>query len=149
MSEKAYSSVSILLVEDDDIDAMGVQRAFRKMRIANDIVRARDGIEALEILRAAEVNRPFIILLDINMPRMNGLEMLKELRIDESLTDSIVFVLTTSKDDSDKMEAYREHIAGYIVKSELDVDFTQLIDLLDHYWRLVKLPDKSTRSNGK
>ena len=137
---KDYQEVSILLVEDDDIDAMGIERALKKLRLANPFIRAKDGVEGLTILRKSAIERPFIILLDLNMPRMNGLEMLKELRQDPQLTDCVVFVLTTSKDDEDRSSAYKEHIAGYIVKSNLDTDFTELLKLLDHYWRLVELP---------
>lgn len=140
MDKNNYKPVSILLVEDDDIDAMGVERAVKKMRLANPIYRARDGIEGLEMLRNNAVEQPYLILLDLNMPRMNGIEMLKELRSDPKLTTSIVFVLTTSKDDEDKLAAYSEHIAGYIVKSHLDKGFTELVQLLDHYWRLIEMP---------
>jgi CheY-like chemotaxis protein len=138
--DKNYKEVSILLVEDDDVDAMGISRALKKLRMANPFHRARDGIEALEMLRSQTIKRPHIILLDLNMPRMNGLELLHELREDESLSDSVVFVLTTSKDDNDIVQAYKKHIAGYIVKSNLDTDFTELLLLLDHYWRIVELP---------
>jgi CheY-like chemotaxis protein len=140
MSSTSYETVSILLVEDDDVDAMGVQRAFRKLKVANPLVRARDGVEGLEMLRNKTVKKPFLILLDLNMPRMNGLEMLAELRKDPELTDSIVFVLTTSQDDVDKMSAYKAHIAGYIVKSNVGSGFNELIQLLDHYWRVVEIP---------
>jgi CheY-like chemotaxis protein len=140
MNNRAYKEVSILLVEDDDIDAMSIERALKKLRLANPYYRAVDGVEGLAILRNQGVGRPFIILLDLNMPRMNGLEMLVELRKDPKLTDSVVFVLTTSNDDQDRAQAYKEHIAGYIVKSKLDSDFTELLQLLDHYWRLVELP---------
>jgi CheY-like chemotaxis protein len=140
MSNGNYKSVSLLLVEDDDVDAMGITRALTKMKLANPLFRARDGIEALEMLRNKVVTRPYLILLDLNMPRMNGLELLAELRADLNLTDSIVFVLTTSEDDEDKTAAYKQHIAGYIVKSKLDTEFSPLIQLLDHYWHLVELP---------
>ncbi len=140
MTENNYKEVSILLVEDDDVDAMGIERAFRKMRIANPLHRAKDGLEGLQMLREQAVTRPYIILLDLNMPRMNGLEMLAEIRKDESLTDAVVFVLTTSRADKDRAAAYREHIADYIVKSSVDSDFTELLQLLNHYWRLVELP---------
>lgn len=143
MTNHQYDTVSILLVEDDDIDAMGIKRALNKLRVANPLHRASDGIEALEILRGDQIQHPYLILLDLNMPRMSGLEMLEELRADPKLTDSVVFVLTTSKDDEDIMAAYKEHISGYIVKSQLNPDFTELFDLLDHYWRLVEFPAKS------
>ena len=132
-----YTDATILLVEDDDIDAMIVQRAFKKLRIINPIVRAKDGIVALDLLRNASVSRPYIILLDLNMPRMGGLEMLKELRSDEVLKNNVVFVLTTSKDDEDKFAAYSQNIAGYILKENLQDGFDELVKLLDHYWRIV------------
>lgn len=141
MSDINYKHATILLVEDDDIDAKMVQRAFNKLKIANPIIRAKDGEIALELLRDGTVARPFIILLDLNMPRMGGLEMLKELRADENLSSSLIFVLTTSKDDQDKIAAYNQNIAGYILKEKLQDNFDDLVQLLDHYWRIVELPD--------
>jgi CheY-like chemotaxis protein len=135
-----YKPASILLVDDDDIDAMSVQRAFSRMKIANPIVRAKDGIEALDILRNGGVKQPYLILLDLNMPRMGGLELLNTIRSDPQLESNVVFVLTTSKDDEDKLAAYKHHVAGYIVKEKLDEGFEQLVKMLDHYWRLVELP---------
>lgn len=135
-----YKPASILLVEDDDVDAMSVMRAFNRMRIANPIVRAKDGIEALEILQDEDIQRPYLILLDLNMPRMGGIDFLKILRSNSSLESSVVFVLTTSKDDADQLAAYKHHVAGYIIKENLDDGFEQLVKMLDHYWRLVELP---------
>lgn len=142
MTDINYKHATILLVEDDDIDAMIVERAFKKLRIVNPIVRAKDGILALELLRSTTVSRPYIILLDLNMPRMGGLEMLEELRGDKNLTNNVVFVLTTSKDDEDKFAAYSQNIAGYILKESLQDGFDDLVKLLDHYWRIVELPDR-------
>lgn len=127
-------------MEDDDIDAQGIKRALRQLKVANPLYRARDGIEGLEMMRKDLIDQPYLVLLDLNMPRMGGLEMLKALREDSKLTQSVVFVLTTSKDDEDKIAAYKEHIAGYILKSTLDTGFNDLVKLLDHYWRLVELP---------
>ncbi len=135
-----YREASILLIDDDDVDAIGVERALTKLRLANPFVRARDGIEGLEIMRSGAIASPYLLLLDLNMPRMNGIEMLKELRADPKLSSTVVFVLTTSDDDQDKVAAYSEHIAGYIVKNKLNSDFSELMQLLDHYWRLVELP---------
>ncbi|MBL4583003.1 MAG: response regulator [Pseudomonadales bacterium] len=140
MTIDQYKTVSILLVEDDDVDAMGVERALNKMKLANPFLRARDGIEGLEMLRAKPADHPYLVLLDLNMPRMSGIEMLKIIREDPLLTRTIVFVLTTSDDDIDKVAAYNEHIAGYVVKTKLDTDFGELMQLLDHYWRLVEMP---------
>lgn len=140
MNNNGFQPISILLVDDDDIDAMGVERALKKLKLANPLFRARDGIEGLEMLRARKVNQPYLLLLDLNMPRMSGIEMLKELRNDPNLRSTVVFVLTTSDDDKDKVAAYNEHIAGYIVKNKLDTGFDDLLKLLDHYWRLVEFP---------
>ena len=140
MNNKDCKTVSILLVDDDDVDAMGVERALNKLRLANPFFRARDGIEGLEMLRAKAVDQPYMVLLDLNMPRMNGIEMLRELRRDADLRGTVVFVLTTSDEDRDKLATYNEHIAGYIVKTKFDTGFDELLQLLEHYWRLVELP---------
>ncbi len=133
--------VTILLVDDDDVDAMGVQRALQKLKIVNPLVRARDGLEALMLLRTPDaVQRPYLILLDLNMPRMNGIEMLIELRQDPALCSSVVFVLTTSQDDEDKFAAYNKNVAGYIVKKQVGDGFMRVMEMLDHYWRVVELP---------
>ncbi|MFK7737476.1 MAG: response regulator [Pirellulaceae bacterium] len=138
------NTVAVLLVEDDDIDAESVARAFKKQRIANPITRAHNGLQALEILRGSEnhpkLSRPYLILLDLNMPKMSGLEFLEEVRNDASLRDSIVFVLTTSDADRDKLMAYEKNVAGYIVKSRVGEDFVNLVNVIDHYWRYVEFP---------
>ncbi|NND61262.1 MAG: response regulator [Gammaproteobacteria bacterium] len=136
-------TVNILLVEDDDVDAEAIERAFEKAKIANPVFRARDGLEALEMLRAKgadEIARPYIVLLDLKMPRMNGLAFLDEIRLDEDLRDSVVFVLTTSAAEKDVSAAYEKYVAGYIVKSQVGSSFKDLIGLLDYYWRVVALP---------
>ena len=144
MNEKngTHKEVTILLVDDDDIDAMGVQRALSQLKIANQIVRARDGIEALELLRThGAVPRPCVILLDINMPRMNGIETLAALRSDSALASSVVVMLTTSQDDQDKLASYAQHVAGYIVKRQAGNGFLRVMEMLDNYWRIVELPN--------
>ncbi len=138
---KLFKEVTIFLVDDDDIDAMGVQRALKQLKILNPVIRAHDGQEALEMLRAPnKVPRPYMILLDINMPRMNGLEMLDVLRNDPLLASSVVFMLTTSQDDQDRVAAYQQHVAGYIVKRQAGDGFLRVMEMLDRYWRLVELP---------
>jgi CheY-like chemotaxis protein len=137
-----YKNATILLIEDDDVDAMSVERAFKKLKIINPIVRAKDGVIALELLKDGAVDKPFLILLDLNMPRMGGLELLTELRNDKDLKRSVVFILTTSKADEDKLAAYDKNIAGYIVKERLQYGFDELVKLLDHYWRIVELPEQ-------
>ncbi|MBV1899833.1 MAG: response regulator [Cycloclasticus sp.] len=132
--------VTLLLVEDDDIDAMTIERGFLKQRIANPIVRAYDGIEALELLRSNKVSRPLIILLDLQMPRMGGIEFLKQLRADEALSDLVVFVLTTSKSEEDMLSSYKQHIAGYFIKGDSGEKFLDIVNVLDSYWKIVQLP---------
>ncbi|MGE0785704.1 MAG: response regulator [Sandaracinaceae bacterium] len=137
------ATVQVVLVEDNEVDREGVRRAFRHHRIANPILTARDGVEALALLRGggeAAVRRPYVVLLDLNMPRMDGFELLRAIRSDPALHDSVVFVLTTSKADEDMMAAYDLNVAGYICKSDVGAGFVRLVELLDHYWRVVELP---------
>lgn len=136
--------VDIVLIEDDDIDARGIIRAFRKAKIANPIHRAVDGIDAFSILKGQngvkEISDTYILLVDLNMPRMNGIEFLQELRQDNELKSSIAFVLTTSQLDEDKVAAYDLNVAGYIVKQNAGNDFVKLVDLIGSYWRVVEIP---------
>lgn len=135
--------VHILLVDDDEVDVMAVKRAFRAHKIGNPLLVARDGIEALAMLRGQgvpKVPRPYMILLDLNMPRMNGIEFLQELRADPEHGQAVVFVLTTSDADQDRAAAYDKLIVGYIVKANAGHDFVKVINLLDAYWTIVELP---------
>lgn len=136
--------VKILLVEDDEIDVLSVKRALKKSQIINELIIAKDGVEAFEFLKGTnghdKITRPYLILLDINMPRMNGLEFLEKIRQDKELYDSVVFVLTTSNSDEDKCQAYSKNIAGYILKSNIGNAFNETVSMLDLYWKLVELP---------
>jgi CheY-like chemotaxis protein len=136
--------LNILLVEDDDGDAKAVQRAFQKAKIANPILRAVDGLEALDILKGAsgkaKLPPPYMLLVDLNMPRMSGIQFVKALREDEELRHSIAFILTTSKREEDKAAAYDLNVAGYIVKATAGQDFLNLVSLVDCYWRIVEMP---------
>jgi CheY-like chemotaxis protein len=138
------ATAHLLHVEDDDICLMGLNRAFRAARISNPISFAHDGIDALEMLRGINghnrLPRPFLILLDLNMPRMDGIEFLNELRKDEDLKKSTVFVMTTSGADEDKVNAYNLGVAGYILKTNPANAFLEATLLLDTYWRVVELP---------
>jgi CheY-like chemotaxis protein len=137
----ATQPVTIFIVDDDDVDVLGIERALHKLKIINPVVRAKNGVEALAMLRdKAAMQRPYLILLDINMPIMGGIKMLMALRQDPELSDSVVFMLTTSNDDKDKIEAYKLHVAGYIVKNQANETFLGVIQMLDHYWRVVELP---------
>jgi CheY-like chemotaxis protein len=133
--------LNILLVEDDHVDVMNVRRAFARNRITNPLFVAGDGIEALEMLRAGQVPLSRrIILLDLNMPRMTGIEFLRELRKDPVLMHTPVVVLTTSNDDRDKIEAYNLNVAGYLLKPVTFINFVELMATLNKYWTLVELP---------
>lgn len=142
--EREHREVYILLVEDDVVDQQAIIRAFARERIANQIIVANDGIEALEHLRGTggrtAIRRPYIILLDWNLPRMNGAELLRELRADPNHRDAVVFVLTTSSADEDRLAAYGEHVAGYILKEMVGHTFSDLVRMLEHYWKVVVLP---------
>lgn len=140
MQHQASMAMNVLLVDDDDVDAMGIERAFRRQPWQLSLTRAKHGEEALQILRSGVVKSPLMMLLDLNMPRMNGLETLAALRADNALRHTVVFILTTSKNPEEIQAAYQHNVAGYIVKSSLDQDFSQLLVFLDHYWRLVELP---------
>jgi CheY-like chemotaxis protein len=135
------TALNILLVEDDQVDVMNVKRAFERNRIANPLFVAGDGLEALEMLRSGRVpNSRRLVLLDLNMPRMNGIEFLQELRRDSELQHTPVVVLTTSNDDRDKIKAYDFNVAGYLVKPVTFSSFVDLMAALNKYWTLVELP---------
>ncbi|KKD39133.1 MAG: response regulator [Limnoraphis robusta] len=138
--------INILLVEDDEVDVMNVKRAFKKNNISNPLYVAGNGIEALEMLRSQEGCLPIVpeerrlILLDLNMPKMGGLEFLKELRSDRKLKATPVIVLTTSDEDRDLLEAYNLNIAGYILKPVTFTKFASVIVTLNTYWTLCEFP---------
>lgn len=140
-------AIKIILVEDDEIDVEILRRRFEKENITNPVFVASNGVSALEMLRNArngdkKLTQPYIMLLDINMPKMSGMELLKALREDEELKQSIVFILTTSAREQDKMEAYNLNAAGYFLKDDLD----DLISLLNVYWQINKFPSISGKS---
>ncbi len=133
--------VNILLVEDDEVDVMNVKRAFKKNHITNPLFVAGNGIEALELLRSDKMGRPCIILLDLNMPKMGGIEFLKVVRADDSLHNLTVFVMTTSNQENDKVEAYNLNIAGYILKPLSMDSFISAVATLKNYWQLCEFPE--------
>ncbi len=131
------NNLSILLVEDDDVAAEAVQRSMKKAGLHLPIVVAENGKVALEILRGnhaqSTIAAPYVILLDLNMPVMNGFEFLECVRSDELLRVAVVFVLTTSDADSDRMRAYYNNVAGYMVKSAVGPQFAKMVSLLEAY----------------
>lgn len=138
--------INVLLVEDDDVDVMNVKRAFKKMNISNPLYTASNGLEALDMLRGVDGQPPAvplgrrIILLDINMPKMNGIEFLHELRQDPALQATPVVVLTTSDEDQDRFEAYKLNVAGYILKPVTFGNFAEVMVALNKYWTLCEMP---------
>jgi CheY-like chemotaxis protein len=133
--------LNILLVEDDEVDVMNVRRAFQKNHIANPLFVATNGVEALELLRSGAVPKDRrMVLLDLNMPQMNGIEFLRELRRDPELHWIPVVVLTTSNDERDRIEAYDLNVAGYLLKPVTFGNFCDLMATLNKYWALVELP---------
>ena len=134
------NSQPILLVEDDNVDVMTVKRALKDLKIQNQLVCTANGEEALEYLQNNDNSKPSIILLDLNMPKMNGIEFLQIVKADEILKKIPVVVLTTSSQHQDIDECFRFNVAGYIVKSLDYADFTETIHTLNQYWSLSKLP---------
>ncbi len=140
----ARQPIHILLVEDDPVDAESIMRTFKRHQINTPFTHVVDGIEALHALRGEHgydpLPKPYIILLDINMPRMNGLEFLSALRRDPTLRHSVVFVLTTSNREEDIMAAYNQQIAGYLLKAKVSEDFLDFIKLLNLYRVMIEMP---------
>ena len=141
VSRRSGRALNLLLVEDDDLDVMNVQRAFEEGHITNPMWVAGDGVEALELLRAGAVpDERRLVLLDLNMPRMSGIEFLRELRGDPALRGTPVVVLTTSDDERDRVEAYDLNVAGYLLKPVTFGSFVELMALLNRYWTVVEMP---------
>ncbi len=143
-SVRTTSTVKFLIVDDDMVSVMAMKRALKKLKIVNPVQVAKDGQQALEILRGekngAEFTPPFLVTLDLNMPRMNGFEFLEEIRKDSSLQRAVIFVLSTSDAPRDVAAAYANNIAGYIVKDNLGDSFVKALDMIDAYSKIVELP---------
>ncbi len=141
--EEMKTDRPILLVEDDRIDAMAVKRAFKAIRVANPLVMAENGEAALAWLQAQENPRPCVILLDLNMPRMNGIEFLRIVKADPALRRIPVVVLTTSREEEDKLNSFDLSVAGYMLKPVDYQKFVETVKTIDLYWTLSELPDGS------
>ncbi|MDJ0694613.1 response regulator [Mastigocoleus sp. MO_188.B34] len=139
--------INILLVEDDEVDIMNVQRAFKKGNILNPLFIAKNGLEALNMLRDTKDNPAVVpherrlILLDLNMPKMGGIEFLQNLRSDDDLKSIPVVVLTTSNQDRDLVEAYNLNVAGYLIKPVQFAHFVDLMTTLNKYWSFSEIPN--------
>lgn len=141
MAAESERNINILLVEDDQVDVMNVRRSFKKANITNPLWIAGDGVEALEMLENDQLPKDrLLVLLDLNMPRMNGIELLREIRSREETKMLPVVVLTTSNDERDRIEAYNLNVAGYILKPVTFVNFVEAMATLNKYWTLVELP---------
>jgi CheY-like chemotaxis protein len=138
--------INLILVEDDEVDVMNVQRALRKNNIQPSLYVAANGLEALDLLRQGSLGKPenlarnCLIWLDLNMPKMSGLEFLKILRAHEHLKRIPVIILTTSDQEQDRLEAYNLNVAGYILKPVMFSKFVEVVATLNSYWKICELP---------
>ena len=135
------NSKPILLVEDDRVDVMTVERALKELKVTNPLAHSANGEEALEYLRSESNKGPCVILLDLNTPKMNGFEFLKVVKADDALKKIPVVVLTTSSDEQDIVESFQLGVAGYMVKSVDYKKFIEAIRTVDLYWTLSELPN--------
>ena len=131
----------VLLVEDDRVDAMTVRRALGEIGVANRLDTAENGEKALDRLRDPSMETPCIILLDLNMPRMNGIELLGVIKGDDRLRRIPVVVLSTSREEQDRMESFRLGAAGYMLKPVDYREFVEMVRTIDLYWTLSELPE--------
>lgn len=138
--QKMDHQVPILLVEDDRVDAMTVKRALRELHVTNPLTTVGNGEEALAYLRDGDNPRPGIILLDINMPKMNGIEFLRVAKADDTLKNIPVIVLTTSREEQDRFATFDLGVAGYMVKPVDYLQFVEVIRTIHLYWTLSELP---------
>jgi CheY-like chemotaxis protein len=130
----------ILLVEDDKIDIKSVQRSFKELRITNPLVVTHNGEEALEYLEKNTEKLPGLILLDLRMPRMDGIEFLNVIKKKDKLKMMPVVILTTSKEDEDKIDSFNLGISGYMMKPVNYKDFVEVIRTIRLYWTLSESP---------
>lgn len=131
----------ILLVEDDRVDALTVKRALKELKVLNSLDLVNNGEEALAFLRDENHEKPGIILLDLNTPRMNGIEFLKIAKQDPSLKRIPVVVLTTSKEEQDKLDSFSLGVAGYMIKPVDYLQFVEVMRTINLYWTLSELSD--------
>ncbi len=132
---------TILLVEDDVVDAMTVKRALKDINVTNSLVVKPNGEEALTYLRDQKNKKPCIIILDINMPKMNGIELLRALKQDERLRRIPAIVLTTSKGEKDRFETFDLSAAGYMIKPVEYPQFVEVVRNINLYWTLSELAE--------
>ena len=134
------NSKPILLVEDDNVDVMTVKRALKDLKVSNQLVPISNGEEAIEYLKKENTTKPCFVLLDLNMPKMNGAEFLKTVKADKTLKKIPVVILTTSNSEQDVIESFELGAAGFMVKSVDYEKFVETIQAIERYWTLSKLP---------
>lgn len=132
--------MDLLVVDDDEVDQLTVARGLIAAALPVNVSRARDGVEALDMLRAEPARAGLVVLLDLNLPRMNGLEFLRALRADAALANTVVVVLTTSTDPRDRREAHALNVAGYFAKPLDFGEFVELLRTIHRYWGAVLFP---------
>ncbi len=141
-------SKPILLLEDDTVDAMTVKRALKDLKVSNPLVRAGNGEEALVYLRNDNNIKPCVILLDLNMPKMNGIEFLRVAKADEKLRSIPAIVLTTSRDDQDRFQTFQLSVAGFIIKPVDYKKFVEAMRIIDVYWTLSEMPNSEQETTN-
>ena len=134
------NSKPILLVEDDNVDVMTVKRALKDLKVSNQLVPVSNGEEAIGYLKKGNTTKPCFVLLDLNMPKMNGTEFLKIIKADKALKKIPVVILTTSNSEQDVIESFELGAAGFMVKSVDYEKFVETIQAIERYWTLSKLP---------
>jgi CheY-like chemotaxis protein len=134
------NSKPILLIEDDDVDAITTKRALKEIKVSNELIHKLDGEDGLNYLKDGNA-KPCVILLDLNMPKMNGFEFLREIKNDENLKKIPVIVLTTSDTDQNILDSYQLGVAGYITKPVDYHQFVEAMKTVDMYWTLSRLPE--------
>ncbi|MBT4398093.1 MAG: response regulator [Candidatus Cloacimonetes bacterium] len=134
------NGISILLAEDDKVDAMTVKRALRDINVTNPLIIVENGEEALAFLRDVSNQKPGLILLDLNMPKMNGIEFLEIAKKEEDIKRIPVVVLTTSQEDKDKMDSFNLGVAGYMIKPVDYMQFVEVVKTIHLYWSLSEIP---------
>ena len=138
----------ILLVEDDFVDASTAKQALQDLRVRNPVIHKTDGEEALEYLRDRNNDKPAMILLDLNMPKINGIELLQIMKADAELQQIPVIALTVSKYEQDKLDTFDFGVAGYVIKA-VDYDaFLRAMDIIIQYWAWNGLVEKERERNN-
>lgn len=144
---KIDPAIKIIVIDDDDVDAQSIERSLRSADVNNEIIRAYDGIDALDLLKGAngkeKLTKPYILLIDLMMPRMDGITFIKTLRFESDITPEMIFVLSGTDSDEQCTQAYDLNITGFIKKDRAGRDFLRLTKILEQYYEVIER-DKNT-----